>query len=294
MEYYYNGYLFNADAIEKVYNSSMILYFFEQILEDGKSPTNLIDPNLSVDPKRIKRLIKNENNRNTLIQIIKDGSIVAEVLEKFSIDNLNKENYFISLLFYMGLLTIKEPERNRLRLVIPNYSIQRVYWEQVRLLIEDNSQLVKVNTDWLEKSINTIAFDGNIHDFIDYISKNAFSKLSDYDLQRFDEKYIKVLLLSYLLLNNIYIPMSEYETTPGRVDIFLQRNPRFPQVEYEWVWELKYCKAKSKKTEIAQKRKEGLEQLNQYIISHRLKDRPNLKSALLLFIGKDKYEIIEN
>ena len=249
---------------------------------------------MSVDPKRLKRLVKNENNRNTLIQIIKDGSIVSRILEKFSIDHLSDDNYFVSLLFYMGLLTIKEPERNRLRLVIPNYSIQRVYWEQVRQLIEDSYQLVKINTDWLEESINTIAFDGNIHDFIDYISKNVFSKLSDYDLQRFDEKYIKILLLSYLLLNDIYIPISEYETAPGRVDIFLQRNPKFPHVEYEWIWELKYCKAKTKKTEIDKKRKEGLEQLNQYITSHRLKNQPNLKSALLLFIGKNKYEIIEN
>ncbi|MDR1142427.1 MAG: hypothetical protein LBL62_12095, partial [Planctomycetaceae bacterium] len=55
-----------------------------------------------------------------------------------------------------------------------------------------------------------------------------------------------------------------------------------------------YCKTDAKETEIAQKRKEGLEQLNQYLHSARLKDRPNLKSALLIFIGKDKYEIVEN
>jgi hypothetical protein len=194
----------------------------------------------------------------------------------------------------MGLLTIKESYVNRLRLVIPNYSIQRVYWEQIRQLIEENSQLVKINTDLLEKTINDMAFNGNIHEFIEYISQNAFSKLSDYDLQHFDEKYIKILLLSYLLLNDLYIPMSEYEVIPGRADIFLQRNPKFPQVNYEWVWELKYCSAKTSKSEIAQKRKNGLKQLNQYLTSHRLKDRPNLKSALLIFIGKDKYEIIEN
>jgi hypothetical protein len=100
--------------------------------------------------------------------------------------------------------------------------------------------------------------------------------------------------LAYLLLNNIYIPMSEYETVSGRADIFLQRNPNVPQVKYEWVWELKYCKSNAKKTEINQKRKEGLEELNQYITSNRLKNRPNLKSALLIFIGKNKYEINEN
>ncbi|MDR1484191.1 MAG: hypothetical protein LBT09_05160, partial [Planctomycetaceae bacterium] len=77
-------------------------------------------------------------------------------------------------------------------------------------------------------------------------------------------------------------------------DIFLQRNPKFPQVKYECIWELKYCKTDATLAEIDKKRKKGLEQLNQYINSSRLKDRPNLKSALLLFIGKDKYEIIEN
>ncbi|MDR3196648.1 MAG: PD-(D/E)XK nuclease domain-containing protein, partial [Planctomycetaceae bacterium] len=125
-----------------------------------------------------------------------------------------------------------------------------------------------------------------------YVSTNVFSKLSDQDLQNFGEKDIKILLLSYLLLNDIYIPMSEYETVPGRVDIFLQRNPKFPQVKYEWIWELKYCKTNASQTEIEQMRQEGLEQLNKYKNSVRLKDRPNLKSALLIFIGKDKYDII--
>jgi hypothetical protein len=38
--------------------------------------------------------------------------------------------------------------------------------------------------------------------------------LSDYDLQRFDEKYIKILPLAYLFMSKIYVPMSEYETVP--------------------------------------------------------------------------------
>jgi hypothetical protein len=136
--------------------------------------------------------------------------------------------------------------------------------------------------------------EGDLHGFIDYVSKNAFSKLSDYDLQRFNEKYIKMLLLAYLFLKSVYIPISEYEVDSGRVDIFLQRNPKFPEIRYEWALELKYCKTGAKKAEIEKERREGLEQLNEYIQSHHLKDRPNLKSALIIFIGKNKYEIITN
>ncbi|MDR3198707.1 MAG: ATP-binding protein [Planctomycetaceae bacterium] len=292
MEYYYNGYRFNEDAVNKVYNSSMILYFFEQILATNKPPKNLIDPNLSIDPSRLKRLVKNDRNREIIVEIIKNGGIVSNLLEKFSIDQLNSNSYFISLLFYMGLLTIKESYAGELQLVIPNYSIQTTYWSYLRDLVRDHSPEMMLNVPILKEAILAMATEGNIHHFIDYVSKNAFGKLSDFDLQRFDEKYIKALLFAYLLLSNMYIPMSEYETVPGRVDIFLQRNPNFPQVQYEWVWELKYCKTDAKTTEIDQKRKEGLEQLKQYINSSRLKDRPNLKSALLIFIGKDKYEIV--
>ncbi|MDR2761023.1 MAG: ATP-binding protein [Planctomycetaceae bacterium] len=295
MEYYYNGYLFNEEAENKVYNSTMILYFFGQLLEDNsKMPKNLIDPNLSIDPKRLTYLIKNDSNRDTLIHIIKEGGIVSNILEKFSIDYLNDNNYFVSMLFYLGLLTIKDSTLDDLRLVIPNYSIQTTFWSYLREYLENQSPEIKLDIQELNESIKAIALDGDIHKFIDYVSKNAFSKLSVYDLQRFDEKYIKVLLLSYLLLHNSYIPISEYETAPGRTDIFLQRNPRFPQVKYEWALELKYCKTDAKELEISAKRKEGIEQLNQYINSSRLKDRPNLKSALIIFIGKDKYEIVEN
>ncbi|MDR0611215.1 MAG: ATP-binding protein [Planctomycetaceae bacterium] len=292
MEHYYNGYRFNEEGENTVYHSSMMLYFFEQILENNKPPKNFIDPNLSMDSSRLKRLIQNDSNREILVKIIKEGSIVSKVLEKFSIDQLNDDHYFVSLLFYLGLLTIKESYLNKLRLVIPNYSIQRVYWEQIRLLIESNSRRIKMNTDLVEETIYTMAMEGTIDGFIDYVSQNVFSKLSDFDLQHFDEKYIKVLLLAYLLLNDIYIPMSEYETVPGRADIFLQRNPNIPQVQYEWILELKYCKTGAKETEIAQKRKKGLEQLNQYAHSQRLKDRPNLKFVLIIFIGKNKYEIV--
>jgi hypothetical protein len=85
--------------------------------------------------------------------------------------------------------------------------------------------------------------------------------------------------------------MSEYEAVPGRADIFLQRNPLLPQVKYEWIFELKYCKTDAKETEIAAKREEGLAQVAQYLQSHRLKGRSDLKAAVIVFIGKNKFEI---
>jgi hypothetical protein len=160
-------------------------------------------------------------------------------------------------------------------------------------LVGENSPEMTVQTRYLDEAIEALAMKGDVESFIRYVSENAFGKLSDYDLQQFDEKYIKILLLAYLFINKHYVPMSEYETVPGRADIYLQRSPLIPEIRYEWLFELKYCKASASENEIAAKREQGLEQVRGYALSHRMKDRTDLKAALIIFIGKDRFEITE-
>jgi hypothetical protein len=293
MEAYYNGYLFHEDAENSVYNPAMILYFFKQILEEKKPPKNIIDQNLKTDYSRLRRLMQNKNNRETLLQIMKDGYIVSKISEQFSIDALTDDNYFISLLFYMGMLTIGGTYQFEPKLRIPNYSIKTLYWEYLAKQITETSSEITVQSRLLNNAIYMMAMEGDVKQFITYISDNVFKKLSDYDLQHFDEKYIQVMMLAYLFMSEIYVPMSEYETVPGRADIFLQKNPLLPEIKYEWLFEIKYCKASATASEITAKRDKGFTQLTQYLQAYRMKDRPNLRAALLVFIGKDNVEVNE-
>jgi hypothetical protein len=193
----------------------------------------------------------------------------------------------------MGLLTIRKPYFMKLYLTVPNYSIKTLYWEYIAKQLTETSPEMTVHAQPLDDAILALALEGDVQPFIAYVSENAFGKLSDYDLQRFDEKYIQILLLAYLFMSKIYIPMSEYEAVPGRADIFLQRNPLLPEVKYEWVFEIKYCKVSATEAEIAAKRSEGMEQLGQYLHAHRMQGRPDLRAALLVFTGKSKFEITE-
>ncbi|MDR1382211.1 MAG: ATP-binding protein [Tannerella sp.] len=293
MEACYNGYLFNPDGENRLYNPTMVLSFFKQILKTGKPPTQIIDSNLQMDYGRLTALIRNENNRNTLLEILREGKIVSRILETFSINQLYDEDYFISQLFYLGLLTIKDGYVLMATLCIPNYTIRTLYWEYLAKEIAGTSPRMTVSTTRLNSAINALANEGDVHEFIAYVSENAFSKLSDHDLRQFDEKYIQILLLAYLFMNRLYIPMSEYEAVPGRTDIYLQRNPTMPDVRYEWIFELKYCKASASDAEIAAQREQAVGQLNKYLRSHRLKERKDLKAAAIVFIGKNKFEITE-
>jgi hypothetical protein len=291
MDVYYNGYLFHEDAADRIFNPSMMLYFFNQIINNRQVPKKIIDDNLKTDYGRLQRLTQNEANRETLLQIVKDGGIVTEVHSKFSIDQLFHDEYFVSLLFYMGLLTIEKADFGKVRLCIPNYSIKTILWEYILKSVQINSGFV-MKTAEVDRSIKALALDGQAKPFVDYVLRNIFNKLSNSDLRRVDEKYIKIMLLSCLFQSNVYIPISEMETNNGYIDVYLRRSPLVPEVKYEWIFEIKYLKSSEKSMAIH--RRNAQKQLKDYSSSEMMKDSKYLKKAVILFIGKNKYELFES
>jgi len=287
----YDGYLFSAEAQKRIYNPDMVLYYLDSIVRYKKPPRNLVDDNVKTDYGRLNRLTMNEENRALLERIIKEEGIVAEIVTKFSFDRMYDEEYFVSLLFYMGLLTIERQEKTRLFLKIPNYVIKTIMWEYIETNLKKE---YKINLDLneLRKTIEEMAYEGRIKPYIEYISRNVLKVLSNRDIINFDEKYIKVILITYLVNSKAYRPISERETEGGYIDIYLERDIRMPDVKYEWLIELKYLK-KSEKGKVDKIKEEGIKQLKRYIESRGLKDRKDVKQALVIFIGKDEYQVIE-
>ncbi|MDR0415028.1 MAG: AAA family ATPase, partial [Prevotellaceae bacterium] len=137
MELFYNGYLFHPEGEHKVYNPSMMLYLFSQILRHPKMVGNIIDENLKTDYGRLRRLIQSDRNCEQIVKIAQDGYVSSDVIPKFSIDKLHDSENFMSLLFYLGLLTIDRYENGKTLLKIPNYSIRTVYWDYILQLTKD-------------------------------------------------------------------------------------------------------------------------------------------------------------
>jgi hypothetical protein len=141
--------------------------------------------------------------------------------------------------------------------------------------------------------IELLAYNGDLSPYISYMSKNIFQRLSNRDLISFDEKYVKLMLLNGLFRSRLYVPTSEKEVEHGYIDIFLQRSPLFPEVPYEWVWELKYLKKDDATAEkVAATIKEAQAQLDKYRASVLFAGRSDVKFAALLFIGKEAYQLI--
>jgi hypothetical protein len=274
----------------------MMLYFFNEVLENGKPSKNIIDENLKTDYGRLRRLVQKEQNRMQLMEITQENSIYADIIPKFSIDNLHDNKYFISLLFYMGLLTIDRFDRGRLRLKIPNYSIRTVYWEYIEQLTLDRNTDILTDYTAQANAIWELAYNGNPTPFIEYMSQNIISRMSNRDLQNLDEKPIKLLLLNSLFQSRLFVPITEMEVTHGYTDIYLKRSHLLPDIPCEWIWEIKYVKKSDEANNaiLQAKRDEARTQLTKYRDSHLFADRTDVRYLSIIFIGKDKYEIIES
>ncbi len=285
----YDGYLFSKNAQQTLYNPDMILNFFNQWLMTGNYPEKLIDDNVRTDYGRLNRLIANEKNRQVVEGILADEGITTDIVTRFSFDRMYDQEYFVSLLYYMGLLTIKGERYGKIRLSIPNHVTRVIFWEYFERKLRDRYN-IEYDTEELAKSIWHLGFDGEIEPFVSYVSENVLKKLSNRDLINFDEKYIKVILFSYLITSNLYRPVSEPEIENGYLDIFLAKDIRMPDVKYEWVIELKYIK-KNEKDRLAKVKEEGLNQLERYANSRKFKNKKNVKNVVLVFIGKDEFKI---
>ena len=292
MEAYYNGYMFHKNGKSRVYNPQMILYLFNQILQLGELPDQIVDANLRTDYARLRRLAENESNMKLLLQITNDGGIYGNIIEKFSLDNLNTEEYFISLLFYLGMLTNGGAKEGQIYLKIPNYSIRTLYWEYLVSYIKDLEQET-VSSLALAATVREMAFRGNIKLYFDFFTENFLKRLSNRDLIRFDEKHLKVMMLASLFTSRLYLPNSESEVTEGYTDIYLQKHPAVADIKYEYVFEIKYAKTDAKDSEIKAKREEAQTQIERYKKDPRFVNRSDVRFAAIVFKGKGEYELFE-
>jgi hypothetical protein len=291
----YNGYLFHEEGQWKVYNPDMILYFFNQWSMFGRYPKNLVDNNVKIDYTRLRRLISNEQNRSMLVEIIANERVTARIISRFSFDNMYDEKNFVSLLFYIGLLTIQRTSGYRqVELVIPNYVVKTVLWEYLGSVLEKTAGMKYDIVDELGEAVQEMALRGNIYPFVDFIGE-MIQGMSYRD--KLSEQLIKGILLCYLDLTDIYRIASEREVVGrGYTDILLQKrsiNDVYgPEVKVEWVLELKYIK-KEDRNQLESIRREAVHQLRRYTTGKDLAEKPCLKAAVLLFIGKDEIVVEE-
>ena len=223
MKTFYNGYLFNENSKERVYNPDMVLHFMDAF-QYGEYPREMMDMNIKTDYNKLQRLLK-ESNKNpneitTFEEINEKDEIITKLKSMFPLEAISGKDEIISLMYYMGMLKIDSPIGAVLKLRVPNLVTKELHWEYLYSTINKHLN----NTLELEEIITTLQYladTGNPEKFVTYTYDKVLKYISNRDLIGLEEKHMKMIFLSFLSINNVYIPYSEIELNHGYSDIIL-------------------------------------------------------------------------
>ena len=302
MGMWYNNYRFSSDADETMFNSDMVLYFINYIIQTGKIAKDLIDHNVKIDYNKLKHLFildkKINGNFSTMKAIVENGGITSEIMTSFSIEDLLKKECFVSLMYYFGLLTIGGEEMGLPRLVIPNKTIQFFFATYMRLGYEE-AEIYKINRSDFAALMGRMAHFGEWKPVFKFLADAINEQTSSRDFIQ-GENMIKGFLLAYLNTTNHYTIFPEKEMNKGYADLYLEPfMVQYKDMTCSYIIELKYIPRTEKgvsKPAITKKFKEAKAQLLQYAqdpFVQRTKGTTELKKLVLVWHGWELVRIDE-
>jgi hypothetical protein len=282
---WYDGYLFNANVAKHLYNPNMVLYFAQSYKTTQAYPEDMLDANIASDYSKIQKLFsiqgKQEQYLNVLRNLLEEGEVTATLTTQYSFERGFTQNDLVSLLFYMGFLTIKSKKLGAYTFSFPNYVIKKLYADYFFNSILEKAQL-PIDNDPVNVAIREMAETGNPKAFFEQVNL-VLKYFSTRDKAHFNENSLKAVIVSLLHQQNFYYIHSEYETNWTYMDVFLEAI-RGQKPTYEVTMELKYA-PKGGKIATNTLLKEASTQLQGYLDTPKFNTRTNIKSFVVVVVG---------
>ena len=189
----YDGYRFSIYGKEKIYNSNMCLYFLSRYIRFKEIPQQLIDMNIASDYSKLGKMLtlcKGEEREKVIEKTVSGEGIVSEITQKFNPAIEFTEQDLISMLYYLGYLTITGEVFEKPLLKIPNRVMKEIYSSYFLEILSKNTDLQVSESDYNEM-LEEIAIHGKIDKIIEKVGE-YLKNLSNRDYQKFDGATEKV------------------------------------------------------------------------------------------------------
>ena len=247
MKPWYDNYCFSEDALRtqsKVFNCDMVIYYLRNYMDRGEAPKEMIDPNTKTDYNKMKKLLqldKLDGDRKGVIRTIAEtGQIVTTLEETFPASRLTNPQTFTSLLFYYGMLTIKDTFGDMLILGIPNNNVRKQYYGY---LLEQYQEEKFVDLTQMKILFTYMALEGKWREALEAMAK-AYEDVSSVRDGIESERNLQGFFMAYLNLNNYYYTAPELELNHGYCDFFLLPNLTHYATKHSYILELKVLSKK--------------------------------------------------
>ena len=283
----YDGYRFSLYGKEKMYNSNMCLYFLNNYLENRRIPNQLIDVNIASDYTKLGKMLdlcKGEEREKVIEKTVSGEGIISEITQKFNPAMEFTEKDLVSMLYYLGYLTIEDEEVGYPKLNIPNKVMKEIYSDYFLQILRRNID-ADINENYTEIA-REIALEGRIDKAIEML-KEYLKNLSNRDYIKFDEKYIKLIFFCIAMNLKIFRLKSEMEIQRKYPDILLI--PKDKSKGYKGVMiEFKYLK-KEEEGKLKEKQEEARKQIEEYKEFEEIKELENIISYTVVAVNDEIY-----
>ena len=284
----YDGYKFCLKAKNQIYNSNMCLYFLSRYIRLREIPNDLVDVNIASDYSKVGKMLnlcKGENRLEILKKTVQGEPIINTIVKKFNPAIEFTENDMISMLYYLGYLTISGELVGIPELTIPNKVMKEIYADYFMQIMDKEAEF-RIDSRANQEILIQLAQEGRIDKIVE-ILKIYLNNLSNRDLIKFDEKYIKLIFYCIAMNIKAYSTKSEMEVNRNYPDILLV--PRDSSKGYKAVMvEFKYLK-KGETGKLEEKQKEAREQIERYSSFDDIKDIQGLRKYTIVVASNDIY-----
>ena len=287
MKEHYDGYGFSIATSTRMYNSNMCLYFLSDYIGLGRIPTKLMDVNIASDYSKLGKMLDlcvGDKKEEIIQKSIVGEGIVGNIVDKFNPAVEFTEKDMVSMLYYLGYLTIKDTRLETPVLGIPNKVMKQIYSDYFLNIVR--KQLELPNRDNYEEMTNEMAFEGKIDKIIELLQM-YLQGLSNRDYQRFDEKYVKLIFYCITMNLSFYRVKSEMEVQRKYPDVLLLPK-RDGDKYFATMIEFKYLK-KGEEGKLAEKQEEARKQIMEYSQFEEIATIPKLRKYTIVAVNDAIY-----
>ena len=273
MREWYNGYRFATGADEVVYNTDMVLYYLKHSIANAAGPERLIDDNVRIDYQKLRHLLvvnreasssatdtsnvvsdgtelgdakppALNGNFDLLRHVIAHGEVDSDLNPSFPVQQLGQRENFLTLLHCLGLLSIRGTVAGHTRLGIPNQTVRRLLYAQLRDAYQD-AEVFSLDLLAFEQLTWAMARDGNWRPAVEFLADALQRQTSVRDYVD-GERLLQGFLAAYLGAAGCFVFHTEAELSKGYADMVLTPlTARHSALRQGYVVEIKYLRRNS-------------------------------------------------
>ncbi len=288
MKEWYNGYCFNPDMQETVFNSSMCLNYLSSIAETGREPRSMLDPSVANSLDKIEAVLSlgdSEFVRDIVSRALNNRPIPFE--GDLKVLNLNTQEFLdeqnlLSALFYMGFLTFAPNDWKTL--TVPNRAIGIQFFEYY---FKNILNAPRYTFDAKEFSLAYKALtEGNPKLWLDLADRRLAQTSGVHMAVHVNEAAFQMMLSSTLWASGEYGGQLEIESrgeNSGFIDLLL--TPKHDTSLPSYVIEVKHLKSDATDGAVQKALAEAKKQAERYAQGEAVKRISNLKRLALVYKG---------